>query len=202
MPEPSIRPLGRNWTKLQAMRETLAKQRRVKVSQVYWNEVLTYFFDSIKRKEADIRALKRGIQILEDRVKDLGGKVEAKVSTIEQIAINLSQQAPSPVMMQANPTLISHPQTVNQLAPPPNPPPTPPQLRLQYKPKDTGDVRQDYVNEVKQVFTGEVRKPSEILQLTQPKHKDAEVVEITEVPLLIASTEAGFYDVKNGKKKL
>jgi len=198
MPEPSIRPLGRNWTKLQAMRETLAKQRRVKVSQVYWNEVLTYFFDSIKRKEADIRGLKRGIQLLEDRVKDLGGKVEAKVSTIEQIAINLSQQAPSPVMMQANPTLISHPQTVNQLAPPPSPP----LLRLQYKPKDTGDVRQDYVNEVKQVFTGEVRKPSEILQLTQPKHKDAEVVEITEVPLLIASTEAGFYDVKNGKKKL
>ena len=196
MPEPSIRPLGRNWTKLQAMRETLAKQRRVKVSQVYWNEVLTYFFDSIKRKEADIRGLKRGIQILEDRVKDLGGKVEAKVSTIEQIAINLSQQAPSPVMMQANPTLISHPQTVNQLAPPPNPPPSPPLLRLQYKPKDTGDVRQDYVNEVKQVFTGEVRKPSEILQLTQPKHKDAEVIEITEVPLLIASTEAGFYDVK------
>ena len=199
MPEPSIRPLGRNWTKLQAMRETLAKQRRVKVSQVYWNEVLTYFFDSIKRKEADIRALKRGIQILEDRVKDLGGKVEDKVSTIEQIAINLSQQAAAPVMMQANPTLISQPQTVNQLAPPPTPP-SPPMPRLQYKPKDTGDVRQDYVNEVKMVFNGQVQKPSEILQLTQPKHKDAEVIEITEVPLLIASTEAGFYDVKNEKK--
>jgi len=121
MPEPSIRPLGRNWTKLQAMRETLAKQRRVKVSQVYWNEVLTYFFDSIKRKEADIRGLKRGIQILEDRVKDLGGKVEAKVSTIEQIAINLSQQAAAPVMMQGAPIM-----TQNTLVAPPATPPLPP----------------------------------------------------------------------------
>lgn len=196
IPEPSIRPLGRNWTKLQSMRETLAKHRHVKVSQVYWNEVLTYFFDRIERKNSIILDLKIEIVRLEHRIKKLGGTVEHKNNVIEEALLNMSRQPKAPVMMQANPMMVS-----NQLVPPPAPPslpPGPPQPRLQYKPKDTGNLKQDYVNEVKMVFTGQIQKPSEILQLTQPKHKDSEVIEITEVPELIEMEDKSFYKV-NGK---
>ena len=52
------------------------------------------------------------------------------------------------------------------------PPPTPPKPLKEYLPQETGNLKQDYIQEIKQVFTGEIRKPSEIAQATKPQFHD------------------------------
>ena len=116
---PSLNPTGYNALKLIGMRDKLKKQFQRAVT---WNEVLGYFFKTLKDQATQIHDLT-------DQVRELGGKVEAKVATIEEIALNLSQRAPSPMMMQANPSFINQPQTmINQhhLTPPKSPPTLPP----------------------------------------------------------------------------
>ncbi len=64
------------------------------------------------------------------------------------------------------------------------PPPPPPKKKAvmppNYKPPNTGNIKKDYVNEIKQIFSGEILKPSQVLQTTKPKHIEQEIEEFNE----------------------
>jgi hypothetical protein len=181
------------------------KLRRQYTRPVTWNEVLSYFFTELKTQATRIKEL-------EAQVEELGGKVEHKTEVIEEVLLNLSRQAAAPVMMQANPTMIQQPQTVNQLTPQTvnqlTPPPPPKQLP-QYTPPDTGDLKQDLIQESKIVFDGQIRKPSEILHLCQPKHEqgyiktfDGTEPRLEETSHIVKLIQAGSTEVAKFKKTI
>ncbi|MHA1819130.1 MAG: hypothetical protein ACTSU2_16400 [Promethearchaeota archaeon] len=66
-----------------------------------------------------------------------------------------------------------------QIPPSPPSPPKPPKAaipkKLNYVPPKTGDLKRDYVVEIKQLFTGTILKPSEILKITKPKHMNSKI---------------------------
>lgn len=76
----------------------------------------------------------------------------------------------------------------NTTPPPPSPYPIKNQndislkynILSKYNPPNTGDLKKDYVNEIKQIFNGVILKPSEVVKLTKPKHLDAKIEEIDE----------------------
>jgi hypothetical protein len=130
------------------------KLRRQYTRPVTWNEVLSYFFTELKTQAVRIKEL-------ESQVEELGGKVEHKTEVIEEVLLNLSRQAAAPVMMQANPTMIQQPQTVNQLAPPP--PPISPKAPT-------------FIKELNGKFVAGALKPSEICSVVfkEPKYLEEE----------------------------
>jgi hypothetical protein len=176
---PAITPTGYNALKLLGMRDKLKKQFERNVT---WNEVLSHFFHELKSQGERIKEL-------EQQVEDLGGKVEHKTEVMEEVLLNLSRQAAAPVMMQANPIMT-------QLSSPPPPPLTPPKAKPRLVYNTSGNLKKDYVQEIKQVFTGEVLKPSAVLQLTEPQHKDTPIVEITEIPILKEAEDKSFYKIE------
>lgn len=103
----------------------------------------------------------------------------------------------SPVFPQNTGFINPPPPSPPSLSPPPPPTPqSPPKnnpngsnpqhsqtittIKTNYKPPNTANLRSDYQKEIKQVFNGEILKPSEVLNLTQPKHKNAEIKELKE----------------------
>lgn len=61
------------------------------------------------------------------------------------------------------------------------PPPPPPSLpKIPYRAPNTGNLRNDYVKEIKQIFTGNPIKPSSIITTTLPKHVNSDILEIDE----------------------
>ncbi|MHA1675030.1 MAG: hypothetical protein ACTSYI_15545 [Promethearchaeota archaeon] len=72
-------------------------------------------------------------------------------------------------------------QNAGNLGKPPTAPPSPPRKKISnYSPPNTENLRQDYQNEIHQIFNGELLKPSEIVQTTQPEHVDSGIQEIAE----------------------
>jgi hypothetical protein len=132
------------------------KLKRDFTRPVTWNEVLSYFFTELKTQATRIKEL-------EAQVEELGGKVEHKTEVIEEVLLNLSRQAAAPVMMQANPTLISQPQTL--VAPPALPPPPP------ISPKAP-----TFIKELNGKFVAGALKPSEICSVVfkEPKYLEEE----------------------------
>lgn len=125
--------------------------------------------------QANIMRLKKRINELEDESKE-------DKNAFREIALNNSK---TPIMIPAqNPNMIQN----VMLNPPgtlPPPPPKPKQL-TSYKAPNTGDLKKDYQKEVKTIFTGEILKPSEIIETTQPKFKETpvEYIDSQLVPLL------------------
>lgn len=175
---PAIIPNVSNGLELLKMKQKLQRQYKRNVS---FNEVLSHFFFDYKNQ------LER-IDELEQQVEDLGGKVDHKTEIIEQSLLNFSQRGGTPVMVQSN-------QLMN--APPPIPT-RPPQSRLQYSAPNTANLKSDYSNEIKTVFNGECIKPSEVLEITMPKHKSAIIEDNREVaiPQLVPPEDLSFYQVK------
>jgi hypothetical protein len=66
--------------------------------------------------------------------------------------------------------------------PPSVPPPTTlaPPKKINYKPPDTGNLMQDYVKEIKQLFKGDILRPSDVVGITKVKHKDSKIKELEE----------------------
>lgn len=72
-------------------------------------------------------------------------------------------------------------QNVGNLGKPPTAPPSPPRKKISnYSPPNTANLRRDYKDEIQQIFTGDLLKPSEIVQTTQPEHVDSGIQEITD----------------------
>ena len=83
-------------------------------------------------------------------------------------------------------------------APPVVSPPTKAPKKITYRSPNSGNLKKDYINEIKQVFNGSFVKPSDILKITKPKHLDSVIKEIdenTEVPDIFERSSA-----KNFKK--
>ena len=95
----------------------------------------------------------------------------------EMLKLALEKPQPQYIPIAGAPQIISGP-----IQPPP--PPMAPQIAPPRAPPkayiapDTGDLKKDYVAEISQVFNGEIRKPSEIAKITQPKHINAEIKEL------------------------
>ena len=68
------------------------------------------------------------------------------------------------------------------------PPPLPPSLpKKPFRAPNTGNLRNDYVKEIKQIFTGTPLKPSSIISTTLPKHAKRGIHEIDdafEIPMI------------------
>ncbi len=78
--------------------------------------------------------------------------------------------------------------------------PKPPSLPY-HPPPNTADVKKDYQNEIKQVFNGtDIISPSQVMSLTQPKHKDALIKEIDEEKPLNSFVEKNIEHFKEEKK--
>ena len=59
---------------------------------------------------------------------------------------------------------------------PPPPPSKPKEIIDLSKLKTTNDVKKDVKAEMKAVFNGDIRKPSEIAKLTKPKHLESKII--------------------------
>ena len=168
-----------------------------------WEQCLHYLL----KTETDSQALHSKVESMEYQLrlqKEAFAKEREQLqkerleATEKFLTLSLSRPAPQTMMMaQANPTLISN-------SPPPPPPqltpPTPP--KKPYQAPDTGDLKRDYVIEVQSVFTGEPRKPSEILLQTNPKHAENGVVEIGEDFEIPEIEEISTLDEKAEKKAM
>lgn len=103
-------------------------------------------------------------------------EAEETQTFIKQILLKSVERSTAPTQ-----TITYVPSIAPNLPPPPpspqqilpNTPPKPQEKKSYQPPKETANLKKDYHDEVKAVFTGEILKPSEILQLTQPKHKNA-----------------------------
>ncbi|RLI63192.1 MAG: hypothetical protein DRO88_10540 [Promethearchaeia archaeon] len=78
-------------------------------------------------------------------------------------------------------------------------PPRSPLKILNYKAPDTGNLKNDYQKEIKQIFCGSVLKPSEIVQTTKPAHLSSSIKEIDETfyvpPIDAISTAKHFQEM-------
>ena len=67
---------------------------------------------------------------------------------------------------------------------PPSPPPTSPprssQKKINYTPPNTGNLMRDYVKEIKLLFTGEILRPSDVVNITKPTHGNVPVNNLKE----------------------
>ena len=94
------------------------------------------------------------------------------------------------------------------------PPPPPPKLLITNKPqrqmidfKPSDDLKADLAKESKMVFDGQIRSPSEILQLCKPKHVESTVVEfegtepdLTETSHIVQLINDGSSEIDKFKK--
>jgi hypothetical protein len=65
----------------------------------------------------------------------------------------------------------------------PSPPPVSscvPPKKINYNAPNTGNLMRDYIKEIKQLFTGKILKPSDVVGITNVKHKDSKVKELEE----------------------
>ncbi len=70
-----------------------------------------------------------------------------------------------------------------QSFPTPSPPPAPPRgppKKINYKPPNTGNLMKDYVKEIKQLFKGDILRPSDVAGITKVKHINSKVKELQE----------------------
>ncbi|MBD3350711.1 MAG: hypothetical protein GF364_04405 [Candidatus Lokiarchaeota archaeon] len=92
----------------------------------------------------------------------------------EMLKLALSSQGSTQIVaVPANGSSMLPPAPPKRLAPPKK-------RRTDYKPPNSGHLKKDFVNEINQLFVGESLKPSDILKITKPKHKDAEIKNIEE----------------------
>ncbi|MHA1111613.1 MAG: hypothetical protein ACTSRE_10960 [Promethearchaeota archaeon] len=69
-------------------------------------------------------------------------------------------------------------------APPPPAPPRGPPKKINYKSPNTGNLMKDYVKEIKQLFKGDILRPSDVAGITKVKHKDSKIKELEEDSLI------------------
>lgn len=166
-----IEPQGANYDNLQKTRLFLKIQCRRFIS---WNETLEFIFNLQKELKKENKKFQRKIRSLE---KKFNLEQTKRLSFAENIALTLAKRPPA--VIQANPSMSQ--QTAVGIPPPPPP------KRKAYIPQHTQDIKKDYVHEIKQIFTGEVLSPAQVIQITKPKHLDAKVIEFTddfEIPVL------------------
>lgn len=157
----------------------------IKVNRLIF-EVLSKMKDNLSRQIGDKATYKLVIQVLlkehysiphlkkeiEDLKKDLKVNKETQADFMKELLLQKSKQqyAPAPPNGYAQP----------QPPPPPLKIPKDPPRRIQSidlsKIKTPNDIKKALLSESKQVFTGKVLKPSQIIAITKPKHFDTEII--------------------------
>ena len=69
--------------------------------------------------------------------------------------------------------------TASSPLPPPAPPHAPPK-KINYKPPNTGNLMKDYVKEIRQLFKGDILRPSDVVGITKVKHRDTQIKQLQE----------------------
>jgi len=124
-----------------------------------WKQVIFYLLE----EEMKVQPLESKIKSLEAKV--LLGITDHTEKTEEFLKLALTRPAaPMMAMAQAN---------AGSLSPPPPPP-----LRKHYRAPNTKNLRKDYGTEVKSIFNGVPRLPTDIIQQTKPKFAETELIEI------------------------
>lgn len=119
--------------------------------------------DTVKLDLANVK-----IDKIEEEMVKLRDETYIYMQKILELSLENSQTVVATAMPQQTIPIPSSP-------PPPFKGPPKRMKKSTYKPKMTGNTKKDFVNEMKQVFNGEYIKPSELLKITKPKHKDVEV---------------------------
>lgn len=112
-------------------------------------------------------------------LEDLKKETEETQNYIRDM-LKLALSAKNQAQIIASPQFLPSNFPIESLNPPPPKTLSPPKKPSNYIPPDTGNLKKDYVAEITQLFTGEIIKPSDLIKITQPKHKDAEIKEIDE----------------------
>jgi hypothetical protein len=94
--------------------------------------------------------------------------------------LKLALSAKSQTQFIGSPQFMPMNLTTESLIPPPPKQLAPPKKTSNYIAPDTGNLKKDYINEITQLFTGEVIKPSDLIKITKPKHIDSEIKPIAE----------------------
>lgn len=126
----------------------------------------------------EYKELKTQLQNMEQKNSEL---LNDERNFLRQVLITQNQQR-VPVMMGAMSNVNLHTGQLGSNFTPPPPPPRIPHRKFpkKYIPMNTGNLKKDYVNEIKQIFTGDILKPSEVIETTQPKHQNTEISHFTE----------------------
>lgn len=96
---------------------------------------------------------------LQHKIEELEQEAKIDKTAFRNIALKPANYYPASNMNQQTNVMLA-------------PPPIPPKPLKEYLPQQTDNLKQDYIQEIKQVFTGEIRKPSEIAQATKPQFHD------------------------------
>jgi len=129
------------------------------------DKVIVHLIDENKQLKLEIGRLKSKVKGEQDFLK------QAHLAAVSRpISIGQSQAQFIP--------------TQNNFAPPPPPPPqippSKPRKRIDYK--ISGNVKKDYVREIKDVFNGDILKPSQVMEMTALKYKDAIDIDVDKIP--------------------
>jgi hypothetical protein len=95
----------------------------------------------------------------------------------DMLKLALSAKSQAQIIMPSN-------LQVDSLVPPPPKVNVPPKKPSNYVAQDTGNMKKDYINEITQLFTGEVIKPSDLIKITKPKHINSDIKQITEEAII------------------
>ncbi|XEO76544.1 hypothetical protein WKT22_01568 [Candidatus Lokiarchaeum ossiferum] len=157
----------------------------------------TILIKSILDQKKEVANLKDEIKKLQQKskednefLKELLLKALEVPKIPQMIPMNYSQFTPP---INANP---SYSTTQSSFTPPPPPPSKQSKPPQSYQAPNTGNLKKDYIQEIQQIFTGDILKPSQIVQTTKPRHLEHEVEEISDnfdiPPIDIISTAKNF----------
>lgn len=130
---------------------------------------------------------KKEVANLKEEIAKLQQKSKADNEFLKELLLKALDTPKMPQMIPMSYPQFIPPLNSNQLNSIPQPnlaPPPPPKRKikppLNYKPPNTGNLKNDYVREIQQIFSGDILKPSQVVQTTKPKHLEHEVEEINE----------------------
>lgn len=186
----TIQVSAENFLELQRLRDEQAQEVGCRGS---YNMAITYLlalqtkYDLLLEKFKNIEDVHQ--QSLQQENQFLREVVLHSVQTPKTLS-NQDLQYPSP---NQQPRSLTPPH-------PPGAPPircSPPKPIHNYSPPNTGNIKKDYQKEIAQVFTGNILKPSDIIQTTKPKHINTNIHEIEEdfcvPPIDVISTAKRFH---------
>lgn len=118
------------------------------------------------------RLLNEHVDLLNVRgeLKEIKSEAEETQNYIKQM-LRLALETKSPLSINSNQPVLHEP---------PRPPEIKKVKRKEYRAPSTGNLKRDYVQEISHLFTGEILKPSDVLNITKPEHQNGRIEEITD----------------------
>lgn len=150
---------GQVYNTIKHMKDTMSKTSHGRIT---FNMVI----QSLLQDHMDLQNLRSELALIKKEMED----TQSYLKEMLKLALMNSKQQVQYVQM-----------TGQALSTPPPPAPTRgPPKKLTYKAPNTGNLMRDYVKEIKQLFKGDILRPSDVVGITKVKHRESEVKELEE----------------------